>query len=124
MTKVPLLWVAALAMTATLLGSSPALAHIIVYKTCLTEPLEAASSPRLVFPRRTHARRSATYAWNALSSDEFGGQYADFTLSSKARAMCAKSVSGGFQCVFAGIPCREVDDCDGITNRPCLEVER
>jgi hypothetical protein len=119
----PLL-IAALALAAALADPSPAQAHIVVYKTCLTETIEAASSPRLFFERRTFARRSATYAWNAISADEFGGQYADFTLSTKARAMCTKADSGGFACVFSGIPCKEVADCDSVGSRPCFEVER
>ena len=69
------------ALMAAVACASPARAHVIVYKTCLAETVEAASSPRLFFERRTFARRSATYAWNALSADEFGGQYADFTMS-------------------------------------------
>ncbi len=122
--RTPPLLLAALVLAAALADPSPARAHIIVYKTCLTETIEAASSPRLFFERRTFARRSATYAWNAISADEFGGQYADFTMSEKTRAMCTKADSGGFACVFSGIPCREVDDCDSVGSRPCLEVER
>lgn len=114
----------ALAVTAAFTGPSPARAHIIVYKTCLSETIEATSSPRLFFERRTFARRSATYAWNAISADEYGGQYADFTMSQKTRAMCSRADSGGFACVYSGIPCKEVDDCDSVGTRPCFEVER
>lgn len=122
--RIPPLLLAALVLCAALADPSRGGAHIVVYKTCLSETIEAASSPRLFFERRTFARRSATYAWNAISADEFGGQYADFTLSEKTRAMCAKADSGGFSCVFSGIPCKEVDDCDNAGTRPCLEVER
>ena len=67
----------------------------------------------------------SSYSWNARASDELGALHADFTLSHETRALCTRDdPAGGFQCVFTGIPCREVEDCDSVGNRPCYEVER
>ena len=115
---------AALALAALLAGASPTSAHIIIFKTCLGETIEAVSTPMLEFSRRPFARRSAVYSWNALAADKFGGRYADFTLSEETRALCEPMAGGGYACVLTGIPCREVDDCAKVVNHPCYEVER
>lgn len=113
-----------LALALTGIGASPAEAHVVFFKTCLVERIESVSSPMLRFERRPEARRSATYSWNSLASDKFGGQYADFTMSHETRALCSEVDAGGFACVFTGFPCREVEDCATVGNKPCYEEER
>ncbi len=115
---------AALCLLVLLASTSPIRAHVIVFKTCLDETLEAASTPLIGFTRRTLARHSGVYSWNALAADKFGGEYADFTMSKKTRAVCTRADAGGFECVLTGMPCREVDDCANVVNRACYEMER
>ena len=116
--------VTALAVAAVLFGPVLGEAHIVVYKVCLDKTVEADSTSMLMFERRPQARKAGTYAWNALTADEFGGRYADFHLSNKSRTLCAEAEAGGFVCALSGIPCREIDSCEEAGSRWCYEVER
>ena len=116
--------VMALAIVVPSVAPLPTAAHIVVFKTCLSDSVETVSAPKLHFERRPDARKSGVYSWNALVADEFGGLYADFSLSNETRALCAPADSGGFQCVLSGIPCKEIENCDDAGSRWCYEVER
>jgi hypothetical protein len=116
--------VTTLAVVGASVAPLPTAAHIVVFKTCLSDTVETISPPMLTFDRRHEARKAGTYSWNALASDKFGVQYADFTLSNETRALCQRAESGGFQCSLTGLPCREIQSCEDAGSRWCYEVER